>query len=176
MKKLLLSKKKIFAVCCIWIEVLLSMRCAEEVESIIIRSEFISEKYNHFEGGILFTDISMGLEILWRASFMNGKVYKENLGFVVAEGIIIAPNPGNTTHSAKINSMSISLIHGKLVVDFRNQYREVLAIIHTHPNKNGIQAPSPVFDYQFCYLGLHNYIITERHVFDAYKSPSGNEL
>jgi hypothetical protein len=131
--------------------------------------EFVSEKYNHFTNGYLFTDIDAGIEVLWKASFINGNIYKENLGYLIEDGLIIAPNHENTPVSAKLNSLPLQLIGNKLHIEFNGLLIEVIGIIHTHPNKSGVQEPTSRYDYQYGFLGIHNYIITSRIIYDAYK-------
>ena len=136
----------------------------------------LSEKYNHFKGGVLFSDVDFGLHVLWESSFSKGRVYKENLGFFVAEGLLILPNENNTRNSSSITTLSTFLFEKKLFVEFRGSYLEVLGIVHSHPDPCGVQAPTPVSDFQYAYLGIHNYIIGRSDIFDAYKNGKGVEV
>ena len=136
----------------------------------------LSEKYNHFKDGVLFADVDFGLHVLWESSFSKGRVYKENLGFFVEQGLLILPNKDNTRNSSSISALSTFLFEKKLFVEFRGEYLEVLGIIHSHPNPCGIQEPTPVSDFQYSYLGIHNYIIGRSDIYDAYKNGKGVEV
>lgn len=138
--------------------------------------EFVSEVYNHFEGGVLFTDIDLGLTVLWLASFKHGHMYKENLGFFVDGGLLISPNKYNSRRRSSFNALYTFPKDGKLFVEYNGSDLQVLGIIHTHPDKGGIQTPTPGSDYQFGYLGIHNYVITKNDLFVAYKDSNGDEL
>ncbi len=139
------------------------------------KREFLSEGYNHFEGGVLFTDTEEGLSVLWRSSFKYGRVYKENLGFFLEAGLLILPNYRNTQNSSAYNVMHIFSQDNKLFVAFHGTYLEVLGIIHSHPDRSGIQTPTPGRDYPFGYLGIHNYVMSKYDLFDAYKDCKGIE-
>ncbi|HET6540228.1 MAG TPA: hypothetical protein VFG46_07075 [Chryseolinea sp.] len=137
---------------------------------------FPSASFNHFEGGVLFTDIEAGLEILWKASFKERNTYKENLGFFVKDGLLILPNKNNTYKSSKLGALETRLDSGKFYVKFEGTFIEVLGIIHTHPDIYCRPEPSPQNDYQYCNLGLHNYVMDHINLFDAYKNTSGHEV
>jgi hypothetical protein len=139
------------------------------------RDEFPSAAYNHFEGGVLFSDVAFGLNVLWKASFKNGCAYKENLAFFVPGGLLISPNKENTLNSAKLSALSKQVIEKKLFVLYDTILLEVLAIIHTHPDPYSKPIPAPRNDYQYCYLGIHNYIMDHHNLFDAYKDAKGRE-
>jgi len=138
--------------------------------------EFTSAAYNHFEGGILFADVQEGLDILWRASFKGKNAYKENLAFFVEGGLLITPNKDNTGKSASLGALQKKVENGKLYVNFGGMFTEVLGIIHTHPCYHSLPEPSPKSDYQYCYLGIHNYVMDHRNLFDAYKDSKGGEV
>jgi len=138
------------------------------------KQTFWSEYYNHFEEGVLFTDIEQGLSVLWKASFKNGQVYKENLGLIVPGGLFVLPNNNNTSHSSQFNA-TLFIEENKLYVQGRNVTLLVLGIVHTHPDGLGFIEPTSKKDYQFAYLGIHNYIISNNMVFDAYHNERGNE-
>lgn len=140
-----------------------------------MHKEYHSSDFENFANGVLFNDIEFGLNVLWSASFINGRVYKENLGFIVPNGLLIIPNKYNTQYSSKMNSLPLIIQEGKLLVEFQYTFVEVLGIIHTHPNEWGVQSPTPTSDYQYSYLGIHNYILSERYLFDAYKDNKGRE-
>ncbi|MCU0344272.1 MAG: hypothetical protein MUF28_10710 [Ignavibacterium sp.] len=154
--------------------------CSEKSTSGLVKTstdnEFLSEQYNHFEGGILYTDIELGLDLLWNASFKNGRLYKENIGFFIDGGLLILPNRNNTRTSSSYSSVYCFTKDNKLFVEFNGNYVQVLGIIHTHPDEWGIQTPTNKHDYQFSYLGIHNYIISKYDLFDAYKAANGMEL
>jgi hypothetical protein len=137
--------------------------------------EFLSETYNHFEGGVLFTDIDSGLTVLWQASFKHGRVYKENLGFFVEGGLLIFPNRHNTRHSSSFSELYTFAKDGKLFVAYNGSDLRVLGIIHTHPDKGEIQEPTSGNDYQFSYLGIYNYILSTHNLFIAQKNSYGVE-
>jgi hypothetical protein len=136
----------------------------------------LSAAYNHFDGGALFTDIDEGLRVLWAASFINGRPYKENLGYFIRGGILISPNFENTNRSACMTAMSKQVRDGKLFVSFQGIEMEVLAIIHTHPDRQIMRTPTPRNDYQFGYMGIHNYVMCQEDLFDAYIDKSGFEV
>jgi hypothetical protein len=140
------------------------------------KNEFTSASFNHFEGGVLFTDVRAGLEILWKASFKGKYVYRENLGFFVNGGLLIAPNKDNTSESAVLGALQTKVEDGKLYVNFAGTFTEVLGMIHTHPDYYSRPEPSPRNDYQYCYLGIHSYIMDHGNLFDAYKDRKGREV
>jgi hypothetical protein len=140
------------------------------------QSKSLSEHYNHFSGGLLFTDMNEGLKVLWAASFVNGRAYKENLGYFVTGGLLISPNRDNTYKGASTNALTKLLRDGKLYVIHQGIELEVLAIIHTHPSFQSLRMPTPSADYQFGHMGIHNYIIGHDDLFDAYKDASGYEV
>ena len=140
-----------------------------------LNDPFPSETYHHFAGGVLFPDVSYGLQVLWKASFKKRNVYKENLAFFVAGGLLILPNKDNTTTSSSLNALPKRLRDGVLYVDFQGVEMKVLGIIHTHPAPGCVRMPAPKADYQFCKLGLHNYVMTSLDLFDAYKDARGSE-
>jgi hypothetical protein len=53
---------------------------------------------------------------------------------------------------------------------------EVLAFVHTHPNSVAVNEPTSKKDYQFAYLGIHNYIISHHYFYDAFYDTYGNEV
>jgi len=140
------------------------------------KDRFPSASFNHFEDGVLFTDVEAGLEILWKASFKEGNAYKENLGFFIKDGLLILPNKNNTYKSSKLGALETVLDSGKFYVKFEGTFMEVLGIIHTHPDVYSRPEPSPQNDYQYCNLGLHNYVMNHTNLFDAYKNTSGHEV
>ncbi len=137
---------------------------------------FPSASFNHFEGGVLFTDVEAGLEILWKASFKERNTYKENLGYFVKDGLLILPNKNNTYKSSKLGALETMLDSGKFYVKFGGTFIEVLGIIHTHPDVYCRPEPSPQNDYQYCNLGIHNYVMDHINLFDAYKNTRGHEV
>jgi len=137
--------------------------------------DFLSQDYSHFEGGVLFSDVEYGLKVLWQASFRNRKVYKENIGFFVEGGVLILPNKDNTQTASTISALPIVPANNKIYVEYYGQQMEVLGIVHTHPNPCGSQAPTSGSDFQFAYLGIHNYVIAVGDVYDAYKDRKGRE-
>jgi len=140
-----------------------------------LREQFVSGEFLNFEGGVLFPDVALGLNILWEASFRNGKAYKENLGFFISGGLLILPNADNTYRSARLNALPNLVKANKLFVAYKGTFHEVLGIIHSHPDIHSVRMPSPRNDYQFSYLGIHNYVMGHNDLFDAYIEPSGNE-
>ena len=139
-------------------------------------NEFTSVTFNHFEGGVLFAVVQTGLDILWNASFKGRNVYRENLGFFLKDGLLITPNNNNTSKSASLAALKTKVEDGKLYVNFAGTFTEVLGIIHTHPDSDSLPVPSPRNDYQYCNLGIHNYIMDRRNLFDAYKDRKGREV
>src|SRR5215213_3180057 len=95
---------------------------------------FVSATYNHFEGGVLFKDVAVGVDVLWQASFRNGHTYKENVGFFVPEGLVIAPNKENKFDEGKLTAFPLQIINGSLFIRVGDRPFQVLAIIHTHPD------------------------------------------
>jgi hypothetical protein len=140
------------------------------------RQQFVSAEYNHFEGGVLFNDVAFGLDVLWEASFQYGRTYKENLGFFVAEGLLVCPNKNNTFDHASMNAFRLKVVEGKLFVNVDNKDLQVLGIIHTHPDAFCLRMPAPRNDYQFGFLGIHNYVMGHLDLFDAHKDRGGNEV
>jgi len=135
---------------------------------------FLSATYNHFEGGVLFHDLEYGLNVLWESSFKQGRVYKENAGFFVSQGLVILPNKENTSQSARLSGLPVQIIDNKLYIQFEGNLLEVLGIIHTHIE--GMPEPSPRVDYQYGYMGIHNYVMGYIDIFDAYKDAQGYEV
>jgi hypothetical protein len=135
----------------------------------------VSEAYNHFAGGILFPDVEEGLAILWAASFNKKRIYKENLGMFIKGGLLIMPNDRNTPTSAVINVLPTIISDSKLFVLYNGKYWQVLGIVHTHPNTSRIREPTPGHDYQYCFLGIHNYVLGYQDLLDALKTPDGQE-
>ena len=136
---------------------------------------FISGFYNHFEGGVLFTDVSFGLDVLWEASFQNGQAYKENLGFFVPGGLVISPNKDNSFDRARMNAFYLKVAGSKLFINVDGRELQVLGIIHTHPDAQSLRMPTPRNDYQYAFMGIHNYVMGHRDLFDAYKTANGAE-
>jgi len=135
---------------------------------------FLSEYYNHFEGGVLFTDVEFGLSVLWNASFKNGRVYKENLGYIVPAGLLILPNADNTRRSSRLDA-TLYTDERKLYTKCLGFTMQVLAIVHTHPDKTGLSEPAPENDYQYAFIGLHNYVISTYDLYDAFYNSRGEE-
>lgn len=140
------------------------------------RKQFVSASYNHFEQGQLFTDVVLGLNVLWDASFRYGNPYKENVGFFVADGLIINPNTENRSDHGKLTALPLNIVDGQLFITLRGIRYHVLAIVHTHPEPFSLPMPTPRNDYQFGYLGIHNYIMDQYNLFDAYKNEQGEEV
>jgi hypothetical protein len=137
----------------------------------------ISRDYNHFEGGVLFTNVEEGLDVLWVASFKNGNnLYKENAAFFVPDGLLILPNTLNTPRSATLSVIEHYIDHHKLFVRFAGTSMQVLGIVHTHPDIFSLHIPAPKNDYQYSRLGIHNYVMDHRCLLDAYKDPAGREV
>jgi len=139
------------------------------------RKEFVSLQYNHFEGGVLFENTETGLDILWDASFRKSSVYKENAGFFVNGGLLILPNHTNEHNHATITALPTQIIGNKLFVLYREIWLEALGIIHTHPDAYCQARPSPGNDYQYCYLGIHNYVMDRFALYDAHKDRFSRE-
>jgi hypothetical protein len=142
----------------------------------LVKDKFLSLTFNHFEGGVLFGDVELGMDVLWKASFKDGRTYKENLGFFVSEGLLILPNKNNTAESAQLDALPNYVAGKKLFVLFGDTYLEVLGIIHSHPDVYSLRMPTPRNDYPFSYLGIHNYVMGFLDLLDAYKDPAGNEV
>jgi hypothetical protein len=137
--------------------------------------ESVSASYNHFEGGVLFSDVEQGLDILWDASFDGRRIYKENLGMFINGGLLIMPNRDNTRTSAVISSLPTIVKDNKLFVLYNGEYVAVEGIIHTHPDTYSVREPAPRSDYQYCSLGLHSYIMGSYDLIDAMKTRKGDE-
>ena len=171
-----------FATCTIYIVAAVSSLTGCSINRSFVQSaqssqtSSLSTAYKHFDGGALFTDIDEGLRVLWAASFINGRPYKENLGYFIHGGILISPNFENTNRSACMTALSKQVRDGKLFVSFQGIEMEVLAIIHTHPDRQIMRTPTPGKDYQFGYMGIHNYVMSQEDLFDAYKDTSGFEV
>jgi hypothetical protein len=122
------------------------------------------------EYGLNTPDVEYGLNVLWNRSFRNGQVYKENLGFFTPDGLLIAPNMMNTTHSSSygFNYFEKEIKDKKLFVKWGNQKLQVLGIIHTHPNRSSIQKPTPRNDFQYGFMGIHNYVMSTYYIYDAF--------
>lgn len=123
----------------------------------------------------MIPNVEYGLDILWRSSFKNNKPFKENLAFFVPGGLLILPNHNNTCYSARLSALPVTVLNKKLFVRFQDEWLEVFATIHTHPDTYILPMPTPGKDYQFCYLGIHNYVMDHRNLYDAYKDSFGNE-
>jgi hypothetical protein len=137
--------------------------------------EFLSLSYNHFEGGVFFSNVEFGLNVLWKASFKKNNAYKENLGFFVPGGFLILPNMENTYNRGNLSALPTQVKDGNLLVWYKSASLKVLGIIHTHPDIYSEPRPAPINDYQYCYLGVHNYIMDHNNLFDAYKDSRGRE-
>jgi len=123
----------------------------------------------------MFADIETGLDVLWRASFKKNNAFKENLAYFVRGGLLILPNHQNTCCSARLSALQVTVCDNELFVRFKDEWLEVFAIIHTHPERYTLPMPSPGKDYQFCYTGIHNYVMDRWNLYDAYKDSNGNE-
>ncbi len=134
-----------------------------------------SDYYRHFAGGVLFDSVRYGLDVLWMASFKGLRPYKETLGFFITDGLLIVPNQANTRRSAKLAALPLKVTANRLFVLFGGRYHEVFGIIHTHPDCFSLPGPAPRNDFQFCYLGIHNYVMNHKAVFDAYHDVNGRE-
>ena len=139
------------------------------------RTPFVSADYNHFQGGVLFPDLDEGLDVLWRAGFHGHRPVKENVGFFTDGGLLILPNEHNTISTGRLSALPIKIYNSTLYVLHKEQLLEVLGIIHTHIDPYAANTPSTRNDYQFGYLGIHNYVISYHEIFDAYKDESGEE-
>jgi hypothetical protein len=136
---------------------------------------FVSARYNHFADGLIIPDINEGADLLWRASFKNGIVYKENLAFLIAEGLLITPNESYSSASANLSVYATIIENGKLMVLYKQRAYAVLGIVHTHPGY-GPPKPTPRYDFQFGYMGVHNFIISRNDIYDAIKDKAGKEM
>ena len=112
---------------------------------------------------------------MWRASFRYGKPYKENMGFILPHGILVAPNKNNTSTSAVLAVYPKWVEDGKLLLLYKENIYQVLAIVHTHPHSS-MPEPAPLYDFQYCFMGIHNFVISHHHIFDAWKDKNGNEM
>jgi hypothetical protein len=135
----------------------------------------VSASYNHFEGGVLFSDVERGLDVLWEASFDGKRIFRENLGMFINGGLLILPNRKNTRSSAVISSLPTIVKDNKLFVLYNGEYTAVFGIIHTHPDSYHVREPAPRYDYQYCSLGLHSYVMGCYDLLDAMKAPDGEE-
>jgi hypothetical protein len=164
----------------IWITALCNTNCADHVyensHTAKAKDDFVSATYNHFEGGLIVSDIDEGIDLLWRASFKNGRPYKENLGFLIPEGLLITPNASNSPNNARLSVYRKVIEDEKLWVNYNGHFYQVLAILHTHPHPADLQTPSPRHDFQYGFMGIHNFIISRNHIYDAYKDKKGNEV
>ena len=141
------------------------------------RTPFVSANYNHFEGGVLFPNVKEGLEIIWSASFRGRcNPFKENVAFFVTGGLLILPNEHNTVSTGRLSALPVKIFNNTLYVLHNEQLLEVLGIIHTHVDPYGMNTPSPKQDYQFGYLGIHNYVMSYHEIFDAFKDVHGDEV
>ena len=152
--------------------------CSEEIFHSATHEcdKLVSARYDHFNEGVMFHSLEDGLDVLWKASFHGQVPYKENAGFLVAEGLIILPNRNNTLQSASISALPIKVLDNKLYVQYKGNLLEVYGIIHTHIDPHSAATPAPRNDYQYGYLGLHNYVLSFTAIYDAYKNCAGEEL
>lgn len=134
----------------------------------------VSELYNNFEGGVLFPDLRTGLDILWRASFIGKVPFKEHAAFFTPEGILICPNEHNTLQSASLSALPNKIEGNKLFVLFEGQFRQIIGIIHTHVA--GLPTPAPRNDFQYSYIGIHNYVMSSHDLYDAFRDSYGREV
>jgi hypothetical protein len=135
----------------------------------------VSAQFNHFENGQLFTDVEKGLDILWEASFINNRAYKENVGLLVSSGLIILPNRNNKVDRGSLGMLPLQVREEKLWVYYNYSWFEVKGIVHTHPDPYCLSRPAPGNDYQFARLGVHNFIIDHSNLFDAFHDLNGDE-
>ena len=112
---------------------------------------------------------------MWQASFVGQRPYKENVGLFVEGGLLVLPNESFEINRATLGCLDMSVEDGKLFVYFRGLYRQVLAIVHTHPDVYALREPSPFTDYPYSTLGLHNYIMGHLDLFDAFRTESGQK-
>ena len=140
------------------------------------RDRFPSASFNHFENGVLFTDIDSALEILWKASFKENNAYKENLGFFVNGGLLILPNKNNTYKSAKLGALQTRIDSGKFYVKFAGTLSRSSASFT--PIQMFIVAPSQPqkMTINTATSGIHNYVMDHLNLFDAYKNTWGHEV
>ena len=75
-----------------------------------------------------------------------------------------------------MNALQTKVEDGKLYVNFAGTFTEVLGMIHTHPYYYSRPEPSPRNDYQYCYLGIHSYVMDHSNLLDAYKDQKGHEV
>ena len=111
---------------------------------------FVSQDYNHFENGTMFNNVEHGLNTLWNASFRDGRVYKENMGYFTPDGLLILPNKENTTNSSR-HILETKSKDGNQYVLWSGNYIQILGVIHTHPNINGKQDHTPGSDFPWVY-------------------------
>jgi hypothetical protein len=86
---------------------------------------------------------------------------------------LILPNKNNTFKSSKLGALPTLTDSGKFYVKFGRAFIEVLGIIHTHPDVHSRPQPVPKNDYQYCNLGIHNYVMDHVNLFDAIRTPEG---
>lgn len=141
-----------------------------------LEDRFLSSTFNHFEGGVLFSNVEEGLEILWQASFREKNLYKENLAFFVPGGLLILPNKNNTQRTSLLDALPVTADERNLFVQFGGKSLQVLGMIHTHPDIHCQHQPTPRNDYQYCYLGIHSYVMDHLNLFDAFKDVAGREV
>lgn len=79
---------------------------------------------------------------------------------------MIAPNKDNKGDSG--HPLPTTLKDGKEFVLWNQKYVEILGLIHTHPDMNGIQENSPGVDFQLGFAGIHNYVMANFALFDGY--------
>ena len=145
--------------------------CSDKVLKHHVAVNSVSAMFGHFDGGVLFPDAEWGLDILWEASITEDGPYKENVAFFVEEGLLIAPNSNNTSRSASLSALPHRIIDNELFVLYQGRTIKVIGIIHTHPD--GLPEPTPRNDFQFCYLGIHNFVMSRFDLYDAYKTQAG---
>lgn len=75
-----------------------------------------------------------------------------------------------------LSALQLSIDGRKLYVKFEGNFVEVLGIIHTHPDIHCLPQPSPRNDYQYAFLGIHNYVMDHHNLFDGFKDTKGNEV
>ena len=153
--------------------VLLS-NCSQRSLKTYTTGKGVSESFKHFEGGTLFSDVELGLDILWKTSIRKNGPYKENLAFFVEEGLLIVPNKHNTYETAVLGALPLEVIEDELFVVYRERKLKVLGIIHTHPY--GSPEPAPRRDFQYSYLGIHNFVMSRFDLYDGYKTKTGREI
>jgi hypothetical protein len=89
---------------------------------------------------------------------------------------LILPKKYNTCTTARPTALETKIHGGKLHVKFAGNFTEVLSMIHTHPDVHTRREPTPRNDYQYCYSGIHNYVMDHLNLFDAYKDAIGREV